>query len=60
MIEPGLAGLPVTVQSQLLSVSRSSLYYQSVGPSALEIAIKHKLDEIYTDLPIYGSRKMVI
>ena len=60
MIEPGLVGLPVTVQSQLLSVSRSSCYYRPVGPSALEIAIKHKIDEIYTDLPIYGSRKMVI
>jgi putative transposase len=60
MIEPGLAGLPLSVQSELLGISRSSCYYRPVGPSALEIAIKHKLDEIYTDWPIYGSRKMVI
>ncbi len=58
MIEPGLAGLPVTVQSQLLGVSRASLYYQAVGPSAFEIAVKHKIDEVYTAYPFYGSRKL--
>ena len=58
MIEPGLAGLPVTVQSRLLSVSRTSLYYQPVGPSAFEVAVKHKIDELYTAYPFYGSRKI--
>jgi len=45
-------------QAELLSVSRSSLYYQAVGSSAEEIAIKHRLDELYTQYPFYGSRKM--
>ena len=45
-------------QAELLSVSRSSLYYQAVGPSVEEIAIKHRLDELYTQYPFYGSRKM--
>lgn len=50
--------LSLKQQAELLSVSRSSLYYQAVGPSVEEIAIKHRLDELYTQYPFYGSRKM--
>ena len=41
-------------------MSRSSLYYRPVGPAALELALKHRIDEVYTDLPFYGSRRMMI
>lgn len=51
--------LPLTVQAELLSVSRSSLYYQAVPPSAAEIAIKHRIDESYTECPFYGSRRIL-
>jgi len=51
--------LPLTVQAELLSVSRSSLYYQAVPPSAAEIAIKHRIDAIYTEFPFYGSRRIL-
>jgi putative transposase len=47
-------------QAELLSVSRSSLYYQPLPASAEEIAIKHRLDELYTQYPFYGSRKMTV
>jgi len=47
-------------QAELLSISRSSLYYQPVPASAEEIAIKHRLDELYTKYPFYGSRKMTV
>jgi len=50
--------LPLTVQAELLSLSRSSLYYQPREPGAEEIAIKHRIDEIYTQTPFYGSRKI--
>ncbi len=50
--------MPLGVQAELLSLSRSSLYYQSVGPSPKEIAIKHRMDELYTAYPFYGSRRM--
>jgi putative transposase len=50
--------LPLTQQAELLSVSRSSLYYQPREPSPEEIAIKHRIDEIYTQYPFYGSRKI--
>jgi len=50
--------LPLSVQAELLSLSRSSLYYQPVLPSAEEVALKHRIDEIYTDYPFYGSRRI--
>jgi len=50
--------LPVIQQAELLSVSRSSLYYHPREPSAEEIAIKHRIDELYTQCPFYGSRKI--
>ena len=45
-------------QAALLSLSRASLYYQPQPPSAEEIAIKHRIDELYTAHPFYGSRKI--
>ena len=42
----------------MLSISRSSLYYQPREPSAEEIAIKHRIDELYTQYPFYGSRRI--
>ena len=41
-----------------MDLSRASLYYQAVAPSAEEIAIKHRIDELYTQYPFYGSRKL--
>ena len=46
------------MQCGLLGVSRSSCYYQPAGPSGQEVAIKHRLDELYTAWPFYGSRRM--
>jgi putative transposase len=50
--------LPLKAQAEWLSVSRSSLYYQAVQVSAEEIAIKHRIDALYTARPFYGSRRM--
>jgi putative transposase len=58
LIERESLELPLTQQAALLNVSRSSLYYQPCEPSASEIAIKHRIDELYTQYPFYGSRKM--
>lgn len=52
--------MPLAVQSELVGVSRSSLYYRPVGPCALELALKHRIDEIYTARPYYGSRRMAV
>ncbi len=52
--------LPLTVQADLLSLNRSSLYYQPVPPSLEELWIKRRIDEIYTQSPFYGSRKITV
>jgi putative transposase len=58
LLERQESELPLVVQAELLGLCRSSLYYESVGPSAKEIASKRRIDEIYTQHPIYGSRRM--
>lgn len=52
--------LPLTTQAELLGISRRSLYYQPVPPSSEEVALKHRLDELYTAHPFYGSRRLTI
>jgi putative transposase len=52
--------LPVSTQADLLSLNRSSLYYQPVPPSPEEVWIKRRIDEIYTAWPFYGSRKITV
>lgn len=58
LVEREGSELPLILQAELLSISRSSLYYQPREPTAEEIAIKHRIDEIYTLYPFYGSRKI--
>jgi putative transposase len=52
--------LPLRTQATLLSVSRTHLYYQPVPPSAREVAIKHRIDALFTACPFYGSRKLQV
>lgn len=60
MLEPNAAELPLITQAELLSLNRSGLYYHAVPPSVEEVAIKHRIDEIYTRWPFYGSRKIAV
>ena len=51
--------ISVRRQCELLGLNRSGLYYEPVvGPSAEEIALCHRLDEMYTAHPFYGVRRM--
>jgi putative transposase len=50
--------IPLVVQTDLLSLNRTSLYYKPVSPSTREIEIKHAIDEIYTENPSFGSRTL--
>ncbi len=60
LIEQGADALQVSVQANLLSISRRSVYYQPVPPSIEEVTIKHRIDELYTAHPFYGSRKLSV
>lgn len=48
----------LSTQAHLLGLHRSSLYYQHRSRNTAEIALKHRIDEIYTATPFYGSRKI--
>ena len=50
--------LTIQTQAELLSLNRTSLYYVPVPVSAAEIAIKHRIDELYTQYSFYGSHKI--
>jgi putative transposase len=52
--------LPLMAQAELLSLNRSSLYYRPVSPSPEELWIKRRIDEIYTQYPFYGSRRITV
>ena len=58
MVERG-GRLSVRRQSELLGLSRSSLYYTPRGASAEDLALMRRLDELYLKHPFYGSRQMV-
>ncbi len=60
MVEREGGDLPLRMQAELLGISRSSLYYQPVAPSPGEVALKHRIDELYTEYPFYGSRRMAV
>jgi putative transposase len=58
LIERDKAELSLSRQSELLGISRSSLYYRPAEPSEREIRLKHRIDEIYTVYPFYGYRRV--
>jgi hypothetical protein len=52
--------LPLRTQADLLGLSRASLSYQPVPPSPEEVAVKHRIDALYTARPFYGSRTLTV
>lgn len=58
MVDWSDSELPITKQAELLSLNRSSLYYKPVQPSPEDVAMKHRIDTIYTQFPFFGSRKI--
>ena len=59
MIAPN-AGLSVNRQWMLLGIARSSFYYQPRPPSAEEFDLLNRLDRIFTEHPVYGSRRLQV
>ncbi len=50
--------LPLGIQADLLSVNRTRVYYEQVAPSPEELALKRRIDEVYTRWPFYGVRRI--
>lgn len=60
-IEPNHSSLTVARQAELLGASRRSVYYDPADSTNTRILLKRDMDaidEIYTDYPFYGSRRM--
>jgi len=58
LLERTQSELTLTTQTELLSLNRTSLYYHPVGPTPEEVALKHRIDAIYTERPFYGVRRI--
>jgi hypothetical protein len=59
MIAPE-AGLSVSRQCTLLGVARSSFYHRPRPEAAEELELLKRLDRIFTDHPVYGSRRLKV
>lgn len=58
MIEPNLPGLSVAKQCALLSISRSSYYYEPKGETDLNLELMCQIDKQFLETPFYGVRQM--
>ncbi len=58
MIEPAHGRLSIARQCSLVSISRSSFYYEVKGESPLNLALMRLIDEQFLETPWYGSRQM--
>lgn len=57
MVNKGETNISLSRQSELLGISRSSIYYQP-SISAETIKIMNAIDEVYTEFPCFGHRKI--
>ena len=51
--------MPVARQCELLGLARSSYYHEPTGESASNLELMRLIDEIYTEHPYFGIRRMV-
>ncbi|MEE3504265.1 IS3 family transposase [Acidiphilium acidophilum] len=59
MIAPN-AELSINRQCALLGVARSSFYHRPQAEPAEELDLLARLDRIFTDHPVYGSRRLQV
>jgi putative transposase len=59
MIAPERAGLSLSRQCQLVSISRAAFYYRPKGESPENLALMRRIDELFLRYPFFGSRQMV-
>ena len=50
--------LPLTRQSRILELSRSSLYYEAVPVSDRDLEMMRLIDELHMKYPFWGSRSL--
>ena len=60
LIEPGIVGLPISQQCELLGLSKSTYYYESAGESSENLLLMRIIDEIFTKHPYYGKHRITV
>ena len=50
--------LSVARQCELLGLPRSTFYFRATGESAENLALMRRIDELYTQYPFYGCRRL--
>ena len=58
MIDSGHQRLSIVRQCELVSISRSSYYFEGKGETAFNLELMRLIDEQFMDTPYYGSRLM--
>lgn len=58
MVEKDNPNLSIGKQCKLLSISRSSFYYQPNGETAMNLMLMRQIDEQFLETPFFGVRQM--
>ena len=58
MVEKDNPDLSIGKQCKLLSISRSSFYYQPTGETAMNLMLMRQIDEQFLETPFFGVRQM--
>ena len=54
------SALSLSRQCRLLSIGRSSLYYEPKGESAETLALMRRIDELFSEASVCGARRMML
>ena len=60
LINSSLKKLSIRQQCELVELNRANLYYKHVKVSGETLKIMHRMDEIFTKSPFYGSRRIAV
>ncbi len=60
MAETVSGEIPLSAQTELLGINRTSLYYKPKPPDEADLAIKAAIDRIYTNHPEFGYRRITV
>ena len=58
MVVSAHAGLSITRQCRLLSLSRSSFYFKASGETETNLTLMRLIDAQFLETPWYGARQM--
>jgi len=58
MIDNNCRNLSITKQCELLLLNKSTYYYKAKGLTKRDLEIMKTIDEIYTEHPYFGARRM--